>query len=213
MLILEYSTDGPLLKEALEQAPETEIHVEEQYADDETTSYLFWADGGDLSAFEAGLEADSTITDVKTLAETETRLLYRVVSTPEVSDTATHPFWRDFNLLYLEGTATSEGWTFRVGLPDRDAVSRFRSLHRERGRPFQLLRLYRETDSQDGAGSWLTDAQREALVAAYDCGYFDVPQTASQAEVSEHLDISPQALSERLQRGTKNLIESSLMDE
>lgn len=78
MLIVEYWTDGPLLRDALAQAPAIEISIEEQYVDGEAASYIFWASGGDFTAFEVGLEADSSLTDVKSLAETQSRRLLSV---------------------------------------------------------------------------------------------------------------------------------------
>jgi predicted DNA binding protein len=58
----------------------------------------------------------------------------------------------------------------------------------------------------------LTRAQREALGLAFDRGYFDVPRDGSLDEMATNLDISPQALSDRLRRGQRNLLEVALVE-
>jgi predicted DNA binding protein len=58
----------------------------------------------------------------------------------------------------------------------------------------------------------LTTAQHEALVVAVKNGYFDVPATSTLDALSETLEITPQAVSERLNRGTKTLVEAALLD-
>lgn len=210
MLIVEYRTDEPFLKEALERAPDLEITVEEIYVVDDTVHYLVWAECGDVDAFEAGIEDDPTATDPRTLAETPSRRLYRVATTEVMDGKSMAPEIRDLDLVTLEASATHEGWTTRMRVPDRDALAEFRSAHREQGFPFELRSVYRETDDA-GAPSVVTEAQREALVAAHEAGHYDVPQEASQEAVAEGLGIAPQSLSERLRRGTAAIVETVLV--
>ncbi len=199
MFIAEYWTDGPLLEVALERAPDVEITVEEMYADDGTANYLFWAEGGDFEAFDAGIDADPTVAEPRTLTETPTRRLYRVTITEAASDKSMLSEIRDLDLVRLESTARHEGWTTRMRFPHRAALYEFRSAHSERGFPFELRALY-EQSSPEGEVTVVTEPQREALVAAYETGHYDVPQGASQREVAARLDIAPQSLSERLIR-------------
>jgi predicted DNA binding protein len=56
----------------------------------------------------------------------------------------------------------------------------------------------------------LTDEQREVLQVAHDLGYFDVPRSATLADVAAELGISSQAASERLRRGHRQLIAQHL---
>lgn len=212
MPIVEYWTDGPLLKAALERAPGMVVYPEEQYTGDETVHYIFWADGGDLDAFEAGLDADPSVTDPRLLTELEARRLYQVTTTDQSYDTATLPEWGDLGVVFLEGEGTHEGWTFRIRVPDRTALAEYRTLHRDSGRPFRLRTIYDESEAETAAEALLTTAQQEALVSAYEAGYFDIPQSASQADVANQLEISPQAVSERLKRGLRTLLEVTVID-
>lgn len=210
MLIAEYWTDVELLKEALERAPEMTIDEEEEYLVDGTASFLFWAEGGDFDSFEAGLEDDPTVASVKQITDVETRRLYRVRTTERGHQATTFQLWSELDLVLLELEGTVDGWTVRMRFPDREAFARNRRGVKERGRPFELLALYHETAAASPAETKVTADQSEALVAAYESGYFDVPRTTSQSELAEQLDISSQSLSERLRRGTATLVEATL---
>lgn len=211
MLIVEYWTDGPLLKDAFERAPKTVVSPEAGYIDDETSHYIFWAEGGDFDAFEAGIDVDPTVTDLRTLTDLETRRLYRVASTEQGHESAL-PVWRDLDLVLLDAEGTREGWTFQMRIPDRQTLAEYRDFHRNRERPFDVRMIYHEDESPDDGASLLTAPQREALVAAYEAGHFDLPQKASQADVAARVGVSPQALSERLQRGIRTLVESTVIE-
>lgn len=51
----------------------------------------------------------------------------------------------------------------------------------------------------------LTPEQSEALLAAIQHGYFEIPRGISQEELAAELEISHQALSERFRRGFRTL--------
>ena len=208
-MIVELRIDSPLLREALGHAPDVSISHEEQYLTDDGISYLFWAAGGDFQAFEGGLDADRTVTNVAQLADTEGRRLYRVAFTEHGEEFATFPVWGELDISILDSTGTHEGWEVRMRMPDRDALREFRSVCIERDVPLELVSIYEQRDdgvSQPG----LTDEQREALSAARELGYFDVPREASMTEIADRLGISSQAVSERIRRGTDSLIDESL---
>jgi len=52
----------------------------------------------------------------------------------------------------------------------------------------------------------LTEKQREALEAAYAVGYYDVPKTGQLADIARELDLTQQAVSERLRRGISAML-------
>ncbi|MEF8840688.1 MAG: helix-turn-helix domain-containing protein [Haloarculaceae archaeon] len=73
-----------------------------------------------------------------------------------------------------------------------------------------LLRV-NEYASLGNTDAGLTDSQREALLVAFEAGYFEDPRNATLGEVAADLDISRPAASGLLRRGIKRLVVSSLM--
>lgn len=58
----------------------------------------------------------------------------------------------------------------------------------------------------------LSECQREAMRRAYETGYYEVPREASLERDAEDLQVSHQALSERLRRGHRNLVKIRLCE-
>ncbi len=56
----------------------------------------------------------------------------------------------------------------------------------------------------------LTDTQQEALILAYERGYFESPRKITMAELGEELGISQQAVASRLRRGIKHVLGRTL---
>ena len=68
-----------------------------------------------------------------------------------------------------------------------------------------------ELDGEHRDESALTETQHEALIAAVETGYFDIPQESTLDDLAAELDITYQVLSEHLHRGHKTLIENALI--
>lgn len=67
-----------------------------------------------------------------------------------------------------------------------------------------------ETELDTTIESSLTKQQREALVAALDQGYFDVPRGATATDVAAQLDISKSSFLGRLKRAQRTVFEQLL---
>lgn len=57
----------------------------------------------------------------------------------------------------------------------------------------------------------LTEPQRDTIVTAYKAGYFEIPREVSLVDFAEQQGLSHQALSERVRRGLRNLVDSTLI--
>lgn len=101
-------------------------------------------------------------------------------------------------------TVTPSGWRVTGEFSDREELAALRSVFLDNGFEFDLERL-----SEPGyeALDLLTDRQREALVAAREMGYFDIPRRASTADVAAELGITASSLSERLRRAQGHLVD------
>ena len=210
MFVVEFRVDSPILQDALAHAPKTVVIHEELYQTSDGITYLFWAEDSDLAAFEEGLAADPTVTNISQLAETPTRRMYRATLTDYGESVATFPSWSELDISHLRSTASHNGWEVRMRMADRDTLHQYCEVCEENDLPFHLMSIYEETEATSKAEAQLTTVQREALTTARERGYFEIPRQASLADVGDHLEISPQALSERLRRGTATLIDTVL---
>lgn len=109
----------------------------------------------------------------------------------------------------LNANGTNERWKIRALFPDRDAFSRTYDICEERNLTMNIDRIYRLTDFPHGQYG-LTKEQYSVLALATKRGYFSVPRTTSMGDLAEELDISQQAVSERLRRAHDTLVRSAL---
>jgi predicted DNA binding protein len=75
---------------------------------------------------------------------------------------------------------------------------------------FEVERI-RELEGKPAGRYGLSEGQYNALTTAATYGYYDIPRDADLQAVAEELDVSHQALSERLRRGMLALIEDTLL--
>lgn len=212
-LIAEFTLRAPdlALTTALNAAPNVTVELEGQMATSSDTPVLvLWAFGGDLDAFEDGLEADETVRTYNVLEEMSGRRLYRIRLSSENLQPI-YPVYQELGAGPLAASGTHEGWQRRVRFPDRDAVVGMRQFCEDNDVQFSLQRLYTpgESDLEDEFG--LSPEQRDALVTAHRHGYFDVPRKVSLDELGEELGISGQSASERLRRGASQLVTTTLL--
>ncbi|USZ70427.1 helix-turn-helix domain-containing protein [Natronosalvus halobius] len=207
MIIVEFRLDHPILKKALNQVPEMEITWERSDAvDDSQVRTLVWAEGGDFKTFEDALDDDPTVAPPSRVIEVGDRRLYQIDLVGEGLRTSIYPLVVEEGGVIQNLTASHDGWEFRASFPDRTSFVRFHDFCREHEIGFDFTRMYDEHETGDGAGYGLTERQRETLVGAVDCGYFEIPRECSLAELGEHLGISETATSERVRRAVNMLI-------
>ncbi|MEF8789666.1 MAG: helix-turn-helix domain-containing protein [Haloarculaceae archaeon] len=213
MFIAEFTIDHPLLRETLERVPGAEVEWEETYGCSEgTTQMIFWVSGGAFEAVDAALAEDPTVANPTVLAEVGTRRLYRVDFVGRGDETNLMPQFIEAGGVLREATATGDGWRLRVLFPDREALEHVYRFCGDQGIDFRLERLFERSPGPnvDEAGSPLTDQQREALVAAVDAGLFEVPRECTFEDLARRLGVSDTAVSQRIRRGTKVLVEQSV---
>jgi predicted DNA binding protein len=212
--IAEAVFDSPLFRETLAAVPDVELRLEDiRTPDGEPRRFVFWVDGGDFQRFESAMDADPTVGNYRCLTASDGKRLYRT-TIPEGTRDSLYAVTVEQDILILELVVTAEGKRVLSRVPSREAVVQFRQACSERGFGFRLERLYREEVAAEDGGIddryGVTAAQREALSAALEMGYFEVPRDASLEHVADELDISRQALSTRLRRGQSNLLRNTL---
>jgi predicted DNA binding protein len=175
---------------------------------DEGPMPYFWLHN-DSDAFERLLRADQRVERVRVLDRFDDAALYRVGWTTDVEFGLVDCLGDDS---VLEGaTGTADGWTVRLRFTGHEALSAFRDRCGEAGLRVEVARIFHPGPPGDGATARLTEPQREALVLARERGYFDDPRGTTLAELGSELGITRQAVSYRIRRGVRHLVDAMLL--
>jgi predicted DNA binding protein len=105
----------------------------------------------------------------------------------------------------LTATLSDGTWSVRSRYTDHDNVVRTVNQLKRNNIAITVAAI-RNISGDDLTEASLTDEQYEALEVAVEYGYFEIPRRITLMELSEHLDISHQSLSERLRRAQKGLL-------
>lgn len=194
------------LPEALTAAPAVTVEAE-RLATHSTMEVLpfLWADGGDHETFHDDLAADPTVVRATVADETEGGTLFKVHwhdRVPELVDEMV-----DHHATIVEASGRDGEWRLKLRFVEESQVTEFREHFA--GRRFEVRRLYHPTAPHQREYD-LTAEQHAALVAALQSGYFGVPREASVEDLGDELGISANAVSQRLRRGSANLVRNAL---
>jgi len=168
----------------------------------------FWTEGVDTEAFERRVREHDSVEVLTVVQAREGRCLY-TLEWNRRADRLIGGIRTEGGQL-LQATGDAEDWQFQVRFPTRNALSAYQSQLRDGGLDPSIRRVYTPTDSDGTAGYGLTDCQRETLTLAVERGYYDVPRRSSTADLGAELDVSDQAVTERLRRGIDTLVSNTL---
>lgn len=172
------------------------------------TRFMFVRVSRDYDGFETATAADPTVTDRSVVAELDGERVYRVRVDGELELVPSKCAEQGTHLL---GAWSTDGqWTIRVQFFVHQALATFGEYVRDYGVEYDINRLVRADHVADGWSFSMTADQRDALLTAYETGYFDVPRRASQQDLADELDVSPSAVSQRLRRATASLVANAL---
>ncbi|WP_435066381.1 helix-turn-helix domain-containing protein, partial [Halobaculum sp. EA56] len=160
---------------------------------------FFWVRGASVEAVDAALAEADAIEDAEFVDRAGDSLLYRCRCGRDDASVVTGMERAGLTLLSASGRGGR--WTFDVRGDGWETVGAFREFCAANGIDVRLESMGPLESVGDDADDRLTDAQAEALVAAYEAGYYDSPRRATLAEIADDLGISRQSLAERLKRG------------
>lgn len=118
----------------------------------------------------------------------------------------------DHEGVILEASGRGDTWLLRIRFMTRSQFEAFREYFEERIPGLQLRQLFPLAYPRHTRGD-VTVEQYEALVTAVEMGYYAIPRDASIRELADELEISHQAVSERLRRGIENAVRDMLIVE
>jgi predicted DNA binding protein len=207
-VIAEFTVDDEslLLQDSLAAVPSMQLEIVQDTAGlDGLPIFYFWASGGEFEAFEAALTEDESVAEYEMLERLEERRMYRV----KCSRNSFYGAYRETAATIDDLSADGDGWYLRMRFPDRDSLREYRSTYEEADVQFTVHRLFADRGGPSDAFG-LTDKQRDALALAYRRGYFSRPREVTLEELAGDLDVSPQAVSARIQRALETLVGSTI---
>lgn len=178
--------------------------------DPEHNMYFIVFEDGVASEVGGILEADHTVEESKLMSEYGDQLVYGIMFTDDAKLIA--PKVTEVGGMSLDARSFSDGWIERWQLPNREVLAEIWEYARENSFTFDVLELHQISEREHDDGYGLTAEQHEALVTAYDSGYFEEPRGISLVELADELEISPAAASGRLRRGLTRLIGMTIVD-
>ncbi|GAB3676217.1 helix-turn-helix domain-containing protein [Halopiger thermotolerans] len=198
-----------LLETAFEQAPDAAFELESAVS---KTPPSIWVAGVGRSRAETAFDSDPEVETYELLVETPARHLFDVDFVAGAGpERLCDALLADGGSL-LEARGSNGWWQVRARFADRNTLCDAYDRLVDRGVNADLRRLTDVSDvaTHAEASSRLTPQQREALEAALEYGYFEIPRAISMAELADELGISHQALSERFRRAYETLVDEQL---
>jgi len=173
-----------------------------------TVMPLLWIRNGDREEIDATLEEDGTVEDASCISAFDNEFLYKMEWIEHVHLLVYMLTNGEASILDAYGSA--DRWKFRVLYPDRAHLGETHEFAAEHGLTLEIDSV-RGMEGEPAGRYGLTDGQYKALVRATNRGYYEVPRGTTLEDLADDLNISHQALSEHLRRGTGALIEDTLL--
>jgi predicted DNA binding protein len=184
--------------------------VSEAGTDPKSGRFLYHVESSDFRRFEDGLRNDHTISGFERVIETtDERAIYSFEYTDEAKTFS--PVISLANGVALDMENEGNAWLITVWMPEREKLVDLWDYAQRNHIDINLLRV-NEYASIGTTTAGLTESQREALLVAFESGYFEDPRDVTLSDVADTLNISQPAASGLLRRGIKRLILSSLVD-
>ena len=173
--------------------------------------YFYWIEAPDFDAVEETLAEDHTVSAFAAIIEDEGRQTYRV----EYSDAAKliSPPMTDIGGVIVDSRGHANGWLLDLLLQDHDGLYQLNEYATEEGMKLDVVEVQQTDAAREGPDFGLTEAQREALVAAFLHGYYDEPREVFLEDLADLLGVSPTAVSGRLRRGSARIIEEAFIED
>ncbi|MDX1744949.1 MAG: helix-turn-helix domain-containing protein [Halobacteriales archaeon] len=210
--VAEFST-GPdefPLGRLFEEFPDARIELERIVPTNDQIVPYFWLIDGLGAGLQRGIERISGL-GVELIESVDGEVLMHAEWDPASREGILNGLIES-NVDLIAATGSASGWEFEVRAKDRESIAGFVDYLADEGIPLQL-RSFRQLANRKDRSDGLTQPQREGLALAYRRGYFDTPREVGLRDIADELDITPQALSSRLRRGTRHLVERMLQRE
>lgn len=174
---------------------------------------FFWARSadGDFDAFERDVRNHPEVYRLSRLDVVGDAALYRI--TWESAHEGLVNGINEANGTILTGEGANGKWMFTVRFADHADLATLQNYLTGHAMEVYVDRISTLKENERGSFSFgLTEDQRRALVFAVSGGYFEVPREIDLSDVAAELDISRQAASELVRRGTNTVLRRALLE-
>lgn len=199
---------GFALGELFERVPDVRVELEPAIATAADHALLVvHTDDTERDAVETGIESSRDVAAVEYLTEREDGWAYRVTWKGRPHDFVQRLVAADITILSMRGQGGQ--WKCRLLTANREGIAQAYDIMDD----LDCEAECRSISTVDGESnrSGLTDEQREALIAAFEAGYYEIPRNVTADELADELGISHQALSERFRRAYQHMVEDELV--
>lgn len=197
------------LAELFERIPDARAECEPAVANPDDHALLVVRTDEQQRAVDTVVQSDPSMVAVERFGERPNGCTYRVTWKDQPQQLIQRLVAGDITLLSARGRGGE--WKLRVLAPDRDGIARVHEIMDELGCGSDWRRITCFDGSRGSNHADLTEKQREALLEAFEAGYYNIPRDATMSEVADDLGISHQTLSERFRRAYKHLIATELV--
>ena len=190
------------------QLPNVTVELERIIPARDVVIPYFWVRGTEIDDIESAFTEHPGVNEIRLVDSVEDEYLLRVEWALDYADVLT--VLAETEVPLTEATGTNQQWTFDVRGDDHSDIAAFQRRCRELDIPITLTKLHALTPVETATEAALTDTQQEALMLAYERGYFESPREVTMEDLGEELGISQQAVASRLRRGIKRVLGSTL---
>ncbi|MFC5971422.1 helix-turn-helix domain-containing protein [Halomarina salina] len=203
--------DEFILGQVLSRDPNTHVEIERVVPASRRVMPYIWVHGGDLEEFEETIRASEHVKELAALDYVDESALYRVEWEEEVESLIHGMAQTDASILEARG---NEEWYFRIRFDSHTGLTAFHNYCVDHDIRYRLEKVYSLVEGEaEGHLFDLTPPQREAILLALEEGYFEIPRQVTLAELATELDISEQALSERVRRANNKVLANALLSQ
>lgn len=206
-LYVEFRVSGPpiALTDVAVEHPDVTFELQRWRRCDDGVCWYVWAEGDRLDGVAETFQTVETVRDVNVLSDGSRLRLVRVSMDPNV-EPPSDDLLRDGTI--ISGYVEPDCLRFTATCSCRQILTGTFEYLRRNDLDVAVERL--RTSPPDVDEGRLTDKQFEALVTAYDMGYFDETAQVTHAEIAEELGVCRSAVSQRLRRAERELVERHL---
>lgn len=197
------------LGSVFEDLPKVSVELERIIPHDTLIIPYFWVRGVDTDDIEAAFHLQPGVKDIILVDEVENEYLMR--ADWDRDHVGVMNAMSGSNIVVLSGVGTDTGWEFEVRCESQSDINDFRDYCQEHDIPIEVSAIHALVPMHADSILGMTDTQREALILAYERGYYETPREVTLQTIADELGITQQSLASRLRRGYRRLIAGTLI--